>query len=315
MTFVGESRKSHHVLSHGNRPVENVILLGARSLSIAAGPAGPELPSHAHNDFFAAFELRAAGPAGECRAVAEKVGKRKRRESGGLISRFHSNALELQRCDLVKPPLKEIVMPVKVQVIFYSLYGHVFHMAQAVVEGARQVAGAEVELFQVAETLPTTVLEKMGAVEAKKAFAHVPIADSKRLVEADAIFFGSGTRYGSATAQMQAFFDSTGPLWSTGRSHRQSGRGVHLHCQPARRSGNHAHQHADISDAPGDDCGGSSLFRTRIAQPPGDNRRDALRRINHHRPQGRANAEQNELAIAPFQGRHANQIAARLAAK
>src|SRR5687767_16031781 len=105
-------------------------------------------------------------------------------------------------------------MPVKVQVIFYSLYGHVYRMAEAVAEGARQVAGAEVELLQVAETLPENVLAKMGAVEAKKAFAHVPPANPKRLVDADAILLGTGTRYGSTTAQMQAFNDATGVLWT-----------------------------------------------------------------------------------------------------
>ncbi len=65
-------------------------------------------------------------------------------------------------------------MGVKVQVIFYSLYGHVYRLAEAVAEGARQVPGAQVELLQVTETLPAEVLEKRGAVEAKKAFAHTP---------------------------------------------------------------------------------------------------------------------------------------------
>ena len=67
-------------------------------------------------------------------------------------------------------------MPAKVQVIFYSMYGHVWKLAEAIAEGARG-AGADVRLLQVAETLPEAVLEKMGAVEAKKAFAHVPLAD------------------------------------------------------------------------------------------------------------------------------------------
>ena len=62
-------------------------------------------------------------------------------------------------------------MPAKVQIIFYSMYGHVWKLAEAVAEGARSVAGTDVQIFQVAETLPTAVLEKMGAVEAKKAFA------------------------------------------------------------------------------------------------------------------------------------------------
>ena len=64
-------------------------------------------------------------------------------------------------------------MGVKVQVIFYSLYGHVYRLAEAVAEGARQVPGAQVELLQVTETLLAEVFVKMGAVEVKKAFAHV----------------------------------------------------------------------------------------------------------------------------------------------
>lgn len=107
-------------------------------------------------------------------------------------------------------------MAVKVQVIFYSLYGHVYQLAEAVADGARKVPGAEVELLQVAETLPEEILAKMGAVEAKKAFAHIPMADPRRLAEADVILLGSGTRFGGATAQMRAFIDATGPLWSSG---------------------------------------------------------------------------------------------------
>src|SRR4051812_41349929 len=107
-------------------------------------------------------------------------------------------------------------MPVKVQIVFYSLYGHVWKMAEAVAEGARQVPGAQVELMQVAESLPAEVLAKMGATDAKKAFAHIPVADPKRLPEADAIILGSGTRYGSATAQMRQFIDATGSHWASG---------------------------------------------------------------------------------------------------
>src|SRR3712207_5080848 len=107
-------------------------------------------------------------------------------------------------------------MAVKVQVIFYSTYGHVWRLAEAIAEGAREVSGADVQVLQVAETLPQEVLEKMGAVEARKAFAHVPVADPKRLVEADAIILGSPTRYGAATAQMRAFLDATGSLWGQG---------------------------------------------------------------------------------------------------
>src|SRR5690242_5913018 len=97
----------------------------------------------------------------------------------------------------------------KIRVIFYSTYGHVFRLAEAVAEGARSVAGSDVQLMQVAETLSPEILAKMGATEAKKAFAHVPIADPRLLAEADAIILGTPTRFGSATAQMRAFLDAT----------------------------------------------------------------------------------------------------------
>src|SRR4051794_35531886 len=101
-------------------------------------------------------------------------------------------------------------MPVRVQIVFHSLYGHVYRLAEAVAEGAGEVAGAEVLLTQVAETPPPEILEKMGAVEARKAFAHVPVADPHALADADAVILGAPTRYGAATAQMQAFLDATG---------------------------------------------------------------------------------------------------------
>src|SRR4051812_1842594 len=104
------------------------------------------------------------------------------------------------------------MMPIKVQVIFHSLYTHVYRLAEAVAEGAREVPGSEVLLAQVAETLPHEVLEKMGAVDAKAVFAHVPLADPHALADADAIILGAPTRYGAACAQMQTFLDATGGL-------------------------------------------------------------------------------------------------------
>ncbi|MBP7559026.1 MAG: NAD(P)H:quinone oxidoreductase [Armatimonadetes bacterium] len=107
-------------------------------------------------------------------------------------------------------------MGCKVNVIFYSTYGHVYRLAEAVAEGARGVDGAEVRLLRVAETLPTEVLEKMGAVEAQKAFAHVPLAEANHLADADATIFGCPTQFGSAPAQMRAFLDNTVRLWGSG---------------------------------------------------------------------------------------------------
>ncbi len=104
----------------------------------------------------------------------------------------------------------------KVHVIFYSTYGHVFRMAEAVAEGARSVAGADVSVFQVTELMPPEALAKMGADKARAAFAHLPTADPKNLADADAIVFGTPTRFGNMAAQMRNFLDQTGGLWAKG---------------------------------------------------------------------------------------------------
>jgi NAD(P)H dehydrogenase (quinone) len=107
-------------------------------------------------------------------------------------------------------------MGVKVQVVFYSMYGHVHKMAEAIAEGAKQVAGAEVSLYQVPELIPDDILEKYGAKAAKAALAKVPVAKVEQLAEADAIIFGTPTRFGNMAAQMRNFLDQTGPLWMKG---------------------------------------------------------------------------------------------------
>jgi NAD(P)H dehydrogenase (quinone) len=104
----------------------------------------------------------------------------------------------------------------KVHVIFYSMYGHVYRLAEAVAEGARKVAGAEVQLFQVPELVPEAVLEKSGARAARQAFAHIPVAKVEQLPEADALLFGTPTRFGNMCAQMRNFLDQTGGLWVQG---------------------------------------------------------------------------------------------------
>lgn len=102
----------------------------------------------------------------------------------------------------------------KVLVLFYSMYGHVYRMAEAVAAGASEVAGAEASLRRVPETLPDKVLQAMGAVEAQKAFAHVPVVTLAELEEADAIIVGTPTRFGNMCGQMRQFLDSTGQLWA-----------------------------------------------------------------------------------------------------
>ena len=104
----------------------------------------------------------------------------------------------------------------KVLIVFYSTYGHIFKMAEAVAEGVKEVTGAEAHIRRVPETLPEEVLEKMGAVEAQKAFSHVAVCTVDELAEADAIIFGTPTRFGNMCGQMRQFLDATGQLWAKG---------------------------------------------------------------------------------------------------
>ena len=104
----------------------------------------------------------------------------------------------------------------KILIVFYSTYGHIYKMAQAIAEGAKTVEGAEVEIRRVPETLPQEVLEKMGAVDAQKAFSQIPECTVDALAEADAIIFGTPTRFGNMCGQMRQFLDATGQLWANG---------------------------------------------------------------------------------------------------
>lgn len=96
------------------------------------------------------------------------------------------------------------------------MYGHIWRMLEAVAEGAREVPGAEVRLFQVDELVPDNILEKSGAKKAREAFAHIPFIDVSQLAEADAIIFGAPTRYGMMCAQMRNFLDKAGVIWAKG---------------------------------------------------------------------------------------------------
>ncbi len=104
----------------------------------------------------------------------------------------------------------------KALVLFYSMYGHVHRMAEAIAEGIGEVAGAEAVLKRVPETIPEEILKKMGALEAQKAFANVPVCTVKELPSYDAIFFGTPTRFGNMCGQMRQFLDATGGLWFNG---------------------------------------------------------------------------------------------------
>ncbi|GAB6905861.1 putative conserved flavoprotein [Desulfosarcina cetonica] len=104
----------------------------------------------------------------------------------------------------------------KVLIVFYSTYGHIYRMAEAIAEGVRELPGAEAVLRRVPETLPQGVLEQMGAIDAQKAFAHIPVCTVDELTEADAVIFGTPTRFGNMCGQMRQFLDATGQLWAKG---------------------------------------------------------------------------------------------------
>lgn len=104
----------------------------------------------------------------------------------------------------------------KLLVVFYSMYGHVWRLAEAVAEGARTVQGAAVELRRVPETLSEEILEKMGARDVQRGWQHIPVCTVGELATADAIVFGTPTRFGNMCGQMRAFLDATGGLWAEG---------------------------------------------------------------------------------------------------
>jgi NAD(P)H dehydrogenase (quinone) len=101
-------------------------------------------------------------------------------------------------------------------IVHYSMYGHIYKMAEAVAEGVRSVAGCEAIIKRVPETLSDEVLGMMGALEAKKSMAHIPIATVDDLTQADGIIFGTPTRFGNMCGQIRQYLDATGGLWLKG---------------------------------------------------------------------------------------------------
>ncbi|MFA6962182.1 MAG: NAD(P)H:quinone oxidoreductase [Opitutaceae bacterium] len=206
-------------------------------------------------------------------------------------------------------------MSTKIKVIFHSLYGHVYQLAEALAEGARSVPGTEVEILQVTETLPAEVIAKMGATEAKKTFAHIPVAKPADLADADGLLFGSGTRFGSASSQLQAFFDSTGGLWAKGALiGKPAGTFVSTGTQHGGQETTLVSMHTFLLHhgmvvvgvpyaaqelTKMDDVTGGSPYGAGVLAGADGSRQPSA----------------NELAIARFQGKHTAQIATKLAAK
>ena len=201
----------------------------------------------------------------------------------------------------------------KIKVVFYSMYGHIYTMAEAVAEGAKEVNGAAVELFQVSELIPDEVLEKSGAKKARAAFAHIPVAKVGDLADADAIIFGTPTRVGNMCAQMRNFLDQTGGLWA---QNALVGKVGSVFTSSATQ---HGGQETTIIS-----------FHTTLLHlgmvivglPYSETRQFTLDEISGGSPYGASTIaagdgsrlpSENELAMARFQGRHVATIAKKLA--
>jgi len=201
----------------------------------------------------------------------------------------------------------------KVLVIFYSMYGHVHKMAEAVAEGAREVEGGEVTLMQVPELMPEEALEKAGAKKPREAFAHIPMARPDDLAGFDAILFGTPTRFGNMCAQMRNFLDQTGGLWARNALVGKVGSVF------TSTGTQHGGQETTIT----------SFHSTLLHQgmiivglPYSESRQMTLDEITGGSPYGASTIaatdgsrmpSENELAMARFQGRHVATIAKKLA--
>ncbi|MGL4594827.1 MAG: NAD(P)H:quinone oxidoreductase [Thermoguttaceae bacterium] len=203
-------------------------------------------------------------------------------------------------------------MSAKVSIVFYSMYGHVYQMAEAVSSGAGEIADVEVGLYQVPELMPDEVLEKSGAKAARMKFSHIPMATNDILAASDAIIFGTPTRFGNMAAQMRNFLDQTGGLWVKGALINKVGS-VFI-----STASQHGGQETTITSFH------TTLFHHGmivVGVPYSETRLGIMSEISGGTPYGASTLadhdgsrqpSENELAIARFQGRHVAEIAKKL---
>jgi NAD(P)H dehydrogenase (quinone) len=197
----------------------------------------------------------------------------------------------------------------KVLILYYSAYGHMERMAQAVAEGVRE-AGAHADIKRVPELVPEEIAKKSGF----KLDQAAPIATVSELPDYDAIIFGSGTRFGVVTSQMRNFLDQTGPLWATGALVGKvgsvfTGSGTQHGGQESTvltMIPTLLHQGMVVVGLPYTFQGQSRTDEITGGSPYGAS--------TITKPDGSRMPSENELAGARFQGRHVAQIAAKLKA-
>ncbi len=201
----------------------------------------------------------------------------------------------------------------KVLILFYSMYGHIYKMAEAVAKGVEEVTNTEAILRRVPETLNEEILNKMKASEAQKAFSHIPVCTLDELASADAVIFGTPTRFGNMCGQMRQFLDSTGQLWAQGALVGKVGSVF------TSSNTQHGGQESTIL----------SFFNTLLHHGMiivglpytflGQMRIDEITGCSPYGastiagPKGERMPSENELEAARFQGRHVAKIASKLA--
>ena len=198
----------------------------------------------------------------------------------------------------------------KVLVLYYSMYGHVETMANAIATGAREVTGTEVDIKRVPELVPEEVARKAGA----KLDQAAPIAKVDELANYDAIIFGTPTRFGNMCSQMRNFLDQTGGLWMKGSLVGKVGS---VFTSTATQHGGQEttitsfhitllHQGMIIVGVPYTETRLNNMDEISGGSPYGAS--------TLARSDGSRQPSENELAIARYQGKHVAEIATKLSA-
>ena len=197
----------------------------------------------------------------------------------------------------------------KILVLYYSSYGHVEQMAQAVAEGAASIEGTHVDVKRVPELTP----EKVAKAANYKLDQDAPIAKVDDLVAYDAVIFGTPTRFGMMAAQMRNFLDQAGGLWA---QNALVGKVGSVFTSTATQHGGQEttitsfhttllHFGMVIVGLPYTFAGNSEMEEISGGTPYGAS--------TLARSDGSRQPSNNELAGARFQGRHVAEIAAKLA--
>jgi NAD(P)H dehydrogenase (quinone) len=197
----------------------------------------------------------------------------------------------------------------KVLVLYYSMYGHIETMAEAIAEDARGVAGAEVTVKRVPETIPADRAAQIGVKLDQKA----PEATVDELADYDAIIFGTPTRFGNMAGQMRTFLDQTGGLWVKGALVGKIGS---VFSSTASQHGGQEttitsfhntllHHGMVIVGVPYAFPGLTNMSEISGGTPYGATTMAGT--------DGKRQPTQNELDIARYQGKHVAELAAKLA--